>query len=83
MSVRTALAPGDLSPTLQVPASIPRPEYAWKSSVQEGTEPWVQAPEVIAKMRVAGRIAAGALAAAGKAVAPGVTTDELDRIAHE
>src|SRR5579884_3305966 len=34
-------------------------------------------------MRIAGRIAAGALAEAGKAVAPGVTTDELDRIAHE
>jgi len=83
MSVRTALHPGDLTPTLQVPAAIPRPEYAWKSTVQEGTEPWVQAPEVIAKMRVAGRIAAGALAEAGKAVAPGVTTDELDRIAHE
>ena len=50
---------------------------------QEGTEPWVQTPEMIEKMRVAGRIAAGALAEAGKAVAPGVTTDELDRIAHE
>src|SRR4051794_23214953 len=34
-------------------------------------------------MRVAGRIAANALAAAGSAVAPGVTTDELDRIAHD
>jgi methionyl aminopeptidase len=34
-------------------------------------------------MRVAGRVAAGALAEAGKAVAPGVTTDELDRIAHD
>ena len=43
----------------------------------------MQTPEVIEKMRVAGRIAAGALAEAGKAVAPGVTTDELDRIAHE
>lgn len=43
----------------------------------------MQTPEVIEKMRVAGRIAAGALAEAGKAVAPGVTTDALDRIAHE
>ena len=43
----------------------------------------MQTPEVIEKMRVAGRIAAAALAEAGKAVAPGVTTDELDRIAHE
>jgi methionyl aminopeptidase len=83
MAVRTALSPGDLSPTLPVPAAIPRPEYAWKPTVREGDEPWVQTPEVIEKMRVAGRIAANALAEAGKAVAPGVTTDALDRIAHE
>src|SRR4051812_32561512 len=82
MSVRTALRPGELTGTLSVPASIPRPEYAWKSTVREGSEPWVQTPDVIERMRVAGRIAAGALAAAGQAVAPGVTTDELDRIAH-
>ncbi len=83
MPVRTALRPGELSPTLPVPRSIAPPEYAWKPTVKEGSEPWVQTPEVIEKMRVAGRIAAGALAEAGKAVAPGVTTDELDRIAHE
>ena len=72
-----------LSPTRAVPSSIPRPEYAWQPTANEGDEPWVQTSEVIEKMRVAGRIAAGALAEAGKAVAPGVTTDELDRIAHE
>ena len=83
MPVRTALSPGVLAPTLPVPRSIAPPEYAWKSTVKEGSEPWVQTPEVIEKMRVAGRIAAGALAEAGKAVAPGVTTDELDRIAHQ
>src|SRR3954469_2627683 len=83
MSVRTALHPGELSPTLPVPKSIPRPEYVGKSTVAEGSEPWVQTPEVIEKMRIAGRIAAGALAEAGKAVAPGVTTDELVRIAHD
>lgn len=43
----------------------------------------VQSPEIIEKMREAGRIACGAMHEAGKAVAPGVTTDELDRIAHE
>src|SRR5689334_23884894 len=83
MPVRTALRPGVVAPTLPVPRSIEPPEYAWQPTVKEGSEPWVQTPEVIAKMRVAGRIAAGALAEAGKAVAPGVTTDELDRIAHE
>jgi methionyl aminopeptidase len=83
MPVRTALRPGVLSPTLPVPRSIVPPEYAWKPTAKEGSEPWVQTPVVIEKMRVAGRIAAGALVEAGEAVAPGVTTDELDRIAHE
>lgn len=85
MSVRTRkpLVPGTLSPTREVPRSIERPEYAWKKTVNEGHEPWVQTPETIEKMRIAGKIAAQALEEAGKAVAPGVTTDELDRIAHE
>ncbi|WP_137725106.1 type I methionyl aminopeptidase [Prescottella subtropica] len=83
MSVRTALVPGTVSPTLAVPKDIERPEYVWKATAREGSEPWVQTPETIEKMRVASRIAAQALAEAGKAVAPGVTTDELDRIAHE
>jgi methionyl aminopeptidase len=83
MSVRAPLVPGTVSPTLAVPAKIERPEYAWRPTVNEGNEPWVQTPETIEKMRLAGRIAAQALEAAGKAVAPGVTTDELDRIAHE
>jgi methionyl aminopeptidase len=43
----------------------------------------VQTPEVIEAMRVAGRIAAQALEVGGKAVAPGVTTDEVDRVVHE
>jgi methionyl aminopeptidase len=34
-------------------------------------------------MRVAGRIAAQALAEVGRNVRPGVTTDELDRVGHE
>ena len=83
MSVRTALKPGTPTPVLTVPKNIERPEYAWKSTVNEGTEPWVQTPETIAKMRLASTIAARALQEAGNAVAPGVTTDELDRIAHD
>jgi methionyl aminopeptidase len=34
-------------------------------------------------MRIAGRIAARAMREAAKAIAPGVTTDEIDRIGHE
>ncbi|MBT0568391.1 type I methionyl aminopeptidase [Williamsia sp. CHRR-6] len=83
MSVRTVLEPGVISPTLPVPNSIARPEYAWRPDADEGHEPWVQTAETIEKMRIAGSIAAAALAEAGKAVAPGVSTDALDRIAHE
>ncbi|NMN99793.1 type I methionyl aminopeptidase [Gordonia sp. TBRC 11910] len=80
---RAPLVPGKLSPTRRVPDDIERPEYAWKDSVNEGHEPWVQTPETIEKVRVAGKIAANALAEAGRAVAPGATTDHLDAIAHE
>jgi methionyl aminopeptidase len=39
--------------------------------------------ETIEKMRIASRIAATAMVEAAKAIAPGVTTDELDAVAHE
>lgn len=81
---RQPLVPGNPTPIRTVPASIPRPEYAWKDRVNEANgEPWVQTPEVIEAMRAACTVAADALAVAGAAVAPGVTTDEIDRIAHE
>jgi methionyl aminopeptidase len=66
-----------------VPAEIARPEYVGKAAPSPSTDPWVQTPEVIEAMRVAGKIAAGALAAGGEAVRPGVTTDEVDRVVHE
>lgn len=81
---RALLTPGTPTPIRSVPDSIVRPEYVWKDSVQENIgEPWVQSPEVVEAMRESSRIAAGALSAAGEAVAPGVTTDEVDRVAHE
>lgn len=81
---RALLTPGKPTPVRSVPKQIERPEYAWKDSVQENVgEPWVQTPEVVEVMRESSKIAAGALSAAGAAVTPGVTTDELDRIAHE
>ena len=83
MPVRTSLRPGTQTPLRPVPAAIPRPEYVGKRAPTPSTDPWVQPPEVIEGMRVAGRIAAQALAEGGKAVAPGVTTDEIDRVVHE
>lgn len=81
---RAPLTPGQPTPIRGVPQKIARPEYAWKDSVRENIgEPWVQDAETIEKMREASRIAAEALREAGEAVAPGVTTDEIDRVAHE
>jgi methionyl aminopeptidase len=43
----------------------------------------VKSPEVIERMRRTGAAAAEVLRLTGAAIAPGVTTDELDRICHE
>jgi methionyl aminopeptidase len=78
----TQLQPGQVSPIRKVPAEIPRPEYVGKKFPRTG-EPDVKTPEIIEKMRVAGRIAAQAMAEVADNIVPGVTTDELDRIGHE
>jgi methionyl aminopeptidase len=78
----TLLQPGRISPMRQVPADITAPEYVGRKRPRIG-EPDVKDPDTIARMRVAGRIAAQALAEVGRHVAPGVTTDELDRVGHE
>jgi methionyl aminopeptidase len=83
MPARTLLTPGVVSPERAVPAHIPRPEYVGRTSPARSDEPWVQTPEVIEAMRVAGRIAARALQAGGAVVRPGTTTDEVDRVVHE
>jgi methionyl aminopeptidase len=54
-----------------------------KPAPARNTDPWVQPPEIIEAMRVAGRLAAQALQEGGKAVAPGVTTDHIDAVVHE
>jgi methionyl aminopeptidase len=77
------VTPGTITPQRPVPASIARPEYVGRPGPApfEGSE--VKSPEVVERIRVASRIAAQALAEVGRAVQPGVTTDELDRIGHE
>jgi methionyl aminopeptidase len=54
-----------------------------KPAPARNVEPWVQTEETVEAMRVAGRIAAQALAEGGKAVKPGATTDDIDDIVHE
>jgi len=80
---RTTIEPGVPTARRVVPTAIARPEYVGKPRPAKSTDPWVQTDEIIEKMRVASRLAARALQEAGAAVAPGVTTDELDRIVHE
>ena len=74
---------GTISPRRAVPASIPRPEYVDRPGPArfEGSE--VKDAEMVERMRVVCRLAAQALAEVGRHVAPGVTTDELDRVGHE
>jgi len=66
-----------------VPAGIVRPEYVGQQAPLPYRGPDVQPPEVVERMRVAGRIAAQALREVAAHIEPGVSTDELDRVGHE
>ena len=77
---REPLTPGTVSATRPVPADIPRPEYVGRPAPAEYHGPERKDAETVAAMRIAGRIAADALAEVGRSVRPGVTTDELDQI---
>jgi methionyl aminopeptidase len=69
----------------EVPAGIVRPEYVGKD--HPDSEPWpgseVKDAATIERVRRASKVASGALDAVSAAIAPGVTTDDLDRIGHE
>ena len=77
------LKPGTISKKLIVPASIPRPEYVGKKGPKNYLGSHVQPAEIIEKMRAAGKLAASAVAHTASFIKPGITTDELDKIAHE
>ena len=77
------LEPGVVGPMRSVPPHIPRPEYVGAQRAARFTGPEVKDADTIERMRSAGRLAAQALAEVGRAIVPGVTTDELDRVGHE
>jgi len=79
----TLVRPATVSPRRAVPAAITRPFYVDAKGPADHDDPMVKDAGTIARMRVAGRIAADALVEVGRHVAVGVTTDELDRIGHE
>jgi methionyl aminopeptidase len=82
-SAQGGIRPGRVSPMRTVPPEIGRPDYAATGEPRRWAEPMVKSPDVIARMRVAGRIAAEVLTETAAAVRPGITTDELDVICHE
>jgi methionyl aminopeptidase len=80
---RPQLLSGPRSPRRKVPREITRPPYALLGDPGPTHQPRARTAEELANMRTASDIASEALAAAAAAIAPGVTTDELDRVAHE
>ena len=77
------IRPGHVGPLRSVPAEIAAPDYVGTGRPVKSTEAAVKSADVIERMRAAGKIARDVLAESGEAVAVGVTTDEIDRIAHE
>eukprot|EP00793_Prasinoderma_coloniale_P006335 PRCOL_00001165-RA len=83
------LRPAPISPYRPVPASIPRPDYADTGyPEEEQASPYQRTPPIlnaaqIEGMRAAGRLGREVLDAAHRAVRPGATTDEIDRVVHE
>ena len=66
-----------------VPAEIARPDYAETGQVTRRPEDRVKSPELIERMRRAGRAAAEVLDLGAAVIAPGVTTDEIDAVVHQ
>jgi methionyl aminopeptidase len=79
----TPVRPAAISPRRAVPPEIVRPDYA--DSGRPGGKrnaDLIKTPEQIARMRRSCRAARQVLETVKAAVAPGVTTDQLDAIAH-
>ncbi|HWL44858.1 MAG TPA: type I methionyl aminopeptidase [Ilumatobacter sp.] len=79
---RPAVTLGQVSPVRPVPGNIARPDYVVDGKLPAGRSLQIQSPDGLARMRHAGAVAAEVLTRACAAAAPGVTTDELDAVAH-
>ena len=76
--------PGKLSPWRAVPPHIVKPDYAFSGKPQGARHKNViKGPEQLVRMRKACRAAREVLDEVCSAVRPGMTTDELDGLAHE
>jgi methionyl aminopeptidase len=65
-----------------VPGTIGRPPYADTGVVRSLGESDIKAPEVIERMRTAGKVAAEILRLGGERIEPGLATEELDEYVH-
>lgn len=75
---------GKVSPMRTVPDHIERPDYALTGRPKKTRSPNViKTPEQIERMRKAGKVARAVLSKVLDAVKPGITTEELDILAHE
>jgi methionyl aminopeptidase len=78
------VSPGRISPTSSVPDRIGLPEYAVTGAPTSDRASCKKvSADQIERMRTAGRIAREVLDTVLAGVRPGITTDELDRIAHQ
>jgi methionyl aminopeptidase len=77
------LIPGRVTPMRSVPKDIARPEYVGRPGPRRERASDVYSEESIERIRESGTIAARAIQAVGAAIQPGITTEELDVIAHE
>lgn len=79
----TPLVPGRVSPMRSVPAAIARPEYVGKRGPAPFTGSEVKDQDTIERMRRACKLASQTLEEVGRHVRPGITTEQLDVIAHQ
>ncbi|QIM16581.1 type I methionyl aminopeptidase [Leucobacter insecticola] len=77
------LVPGSLPAARTVPGTIARPPYVGLSVPPPYAGDNTYTESEIEKIRISGAIASRALDAVAEVVRPGVTTAELDRVAHE
>lgn len=82
-ALRDPVRPGRIGAPRVVPADIERPPYLATGGVPQTRrlEP-VRTPDAVARLRRAGHAARRVLDTVVAAVAPGVTTDHLDAVAH-
>lgn len=77
------LTPGLLTPERAVDVHITRPPYVGKTAPPDHTTGDVYDEQTIEKIRRAGAISSQALDLIESVIAPGMTTDDIDRIGHD